>query len=113
MTGSTRTSREERDTSEEQPTEHIYVGDGTRRMSHMLFAALEQATDVDLTDEPPLGYVIDLDAIDMLYASYDEDTRGELPVVSFRYRHYEITIENHREIRILDYSGDGKEGADP
>ena len=87
---------------DELTEEHIYVGDEPGPMSYRLFEALEHATDIDFTEGLPLGYVIDLDAVDTLYANYDGDTRGDPPVVSFRYRGYQITIETNSEIRIVE-----------
>lgn len=70
-------------------------------MSHKLFEALEEATEIDLKGGLSVGYVIDLDAIDSLYAAYDEDSRGHPPVLTFCYQGYEVRIENHQEIRIF------------
>lgn len=89
-----------RDDPVEPGDEVVYVREGSRPMSHCIVDALERNTDVDLPADPPIGYVVDLEAIDMLYSNYDAQTRGKPPVLKFCYQEYKITIEDHRTIRI-------------
>jgi hypothetical protein len=84
----------------EAPTEYISIDDGPRPMSFKIVEALEDGTELDLSSAPSLGYVVDLEAIDKLYATACENSRTP-PVVSFQYRGYQITIENAQEIRVV------------
>lgn len=55
---------------------------------------------VDETTLPPLGDVIDPDALNALFLDGVDTTRRRRPTVSFRYCGYEITIGEDRAITL-------------
>jgi hypothetical protein len=87
-----------------QAEQHLFIGDETRPMSKRIVDALVERTQVEVAEGPPLGYYVDLDAIDALYDTYQTGTRGDPPMVVFRYLDYQITVEDDRSIRITDVS---------
>lgn len=78
-----------------------YEREGYQTLSMTIVEAVAEAEGVHPTDLPPMYEIVDSDAVDRLFANYEEGTESEA-VLSFTHDHWNIFVRGDGEIRVCD-----------
>lgn len=78
-----------------------YETEGYQTPSMAIVEAVAEAEGIDPAELPPMYEIVDSDAVDRLFTSYDEAEESEA-VLSFTHDHWNIFVRGDGEIRVCD-----------